>query len=132
MATDKPRFTITVDEELYKLIDDFKFQNRCKNQTQAVITLIESGLETMQLKTTTEEDKPELKFSAKEIDLIEKYRSLNKIGMEKANGYIEDLLDSPKYRIPDNLPMPDLNKIKERFDPQIKAFRKNQSGLVKK
>lgn len=67
-----------------------------------------------------------------EVKHISNYRSLNKSGKQKVDEYMEDLLDSPKYRIPDNLPIPDLEKIKQQFGPQIQAFRKNQSGPVKK
>lgn len=73
-----------------------------------------------------------LNFSVGELNHINKYCSLNELGRQKADEYIEDLLCSPKYRIPDNLPIPDLEKIKQQFGPQIQAFRKNQSGLVKK
>lgn len=71
-------------------------------------------------------------LSNNELDHIKKYRSLNKSGREKVDGYMDDLLDSPKYCIPGNLPMPDLEKIKEQFGPQIEAFRKNQKSLAKK
>jgi len=45
MATEKPRFTITVDEDLLKRIDDYRFDNRISNRTQAVIQLIEQALD---------------------------------------------------------------------------------------
>lgn len=45
MPTEKPRFTITVDEELLKAIDDFRFENRFENRTKAVIALMEKGIE---------------------------------------------------------------------------------------
>lgn len=44
MPTDKPRFTITVDEELDKAIEDYKYRTRAKNKTQAVIELVELGM----------------------------------------------------------------------------------------
>ena len=36
MATEKPRFTITMDENLLDQIDDYKFTNRIKNQSKAI------------------------------------------------------------------------------------------------
>ncbi|MBT2156677.1 hypothetical protein KK425_08690 [Clostridioides difficile] len=45
MATQKPRFTITVDDELLKEIDDFRFDKRFSTRTQATIELIKLGLE---------------------------------------------------------------------------------------
>ena len=44
MPTDKPRFTITVDDDLYNQITEYRFSNRMKNQTQAVLSLIDKGL----------------------------------------------------------------------------------------
>ena len=45
MPTDKPRYSITVDEELLKKIDDFRFENRYPNRTQATVELIRLGVE---------------------------------------------------------------------------------------
>jgi hypothetical protein len=44
MPTEKPRFTITMDESLFNQIEEFKFNGRYKNQTKAVLALIEKGL----------------------------------------------------------------------------------------
>lgn len=45
MATDKPRFSITVDEEMLKQIEDYRFEQRFPNRNQATIELIRLGLE---------------------------------------------------------------------------------------
>jgi len=45
MPTEMPRFTISIDEELLKKIDDFRFENRFPNRTQATLELIRKGLE---------------------------------------------------------------------------------------
>lgn len=39
MPTEKPRYTITLDEEMLKRIDDFRFENRFPNRTQATLEL---------------------------------------------------------------------------------------------
>ena len=44
MATEKPRFTITLDEELQRRINFFQHTHHHKSQTQAVIDLIGKGL----------------------------------------------------------------------------------------
>ena len=44
MSTDKPRFSITVDVELLKRVEDYRYENRCSNRTQAVLELIRLGL----------------------------------------------------------------------------------------
>lgn len=45
MPTEKPRFTITCDEELLNKIDDFWHENKFLNRTQATLELIRLGLE---------------------------------------------------------------------------------------
>ena len=43
MPTDKPRYTITLDKEMLKAIDDFRFERRYPNRTQATLELIRLG-----------------------------------------------------------------------------------------
>lgn len=45
MPTENPRFTLTVPEALYNRIKDYQYDNRLKNQTQAVLALIAKGLD---------------------------------------------------------------------------------------
>ncbi len=45
MPTEKPRFTITVTEEVLKEIDDFRYENRYPTRTQAVNELFRLGIE---------------------------------------------------------------------------------------
>lgn len=47
MPTDKPRFTITMNDSLFSQIENFKFNGHYKSQTKAVIALIEKGLDVM-------------------------------------------------------------------------------------
>lgn len=48
MPTKKPRYTITLDEEMLKKIDDFRFENRFPNRTQATLELIRIGMEALE------------------------------------------------------------------------------------
>ena len=48
MATAKPRYTITLDEEMLKKIDDYRFENRFPNRTQATLALIRLGIEALE------------------------------------------------------------------------------------
>ena len=45
MATDKPRYSITLDEEMFKEVEDFRFEHRYQTRNQATIELIRIGLE---------------------------------------------------------------------------------------
>ena len=47
MPTEKPRYTIIVDDELLKKIDDFRFENRYPSRSSATIELIRLGIEAL-------------------------------------------------------------------------------------
>ena len=44
MPTEKPRYTITVDEELLEQINDFRFENRYTSLSAATVELIRLGI----------------------------------------------------------------------------------------
>lgn len=48
MATNKPRFLVTVDEELFRKIDDFRFEHRYPSRSAAAAYLIQEGLKAAQ------------------------------------------------------------------------------------
>lgn len=54
MATNKTRFIITVDEELEKKIEDYRFNNRFPDRTKAILDLIEKGLQQVERDTAPE------------------------------------------------------------------------------
>lgn len=45
MPTEKPRITITVTPQQFSRIEDYRFGRKMKNQTQAILSLIERGLD---------------------------------------------------------------------------------------
>lgn len=45
MATEKPRFTITLDEELYKDVLDYKETNAISTQSKAIQRLVRLAVE---------------------------------------------------------------------------------------
>lgn len=45
MATDKPRYTVSVDKELFQKIEDFRFEHRFQTRSEATVELIKLGLE---------------------------------------------------------------------------------------
>lgn len=47
MPTNNPRVSFALSVDLLKQIDEFRYSNRIKNQTQAIITLINLGLESL-------------------------------------------------------------------------------------
>ena len=57
MPTEKPRYTITLDKEMLAKIDDFRFENRFPNRTQATLELIRIGMETLEKQRVEEAQK---------------------------------------------------------------------------
>lgn len=48
MATNKPRYTVSVDEELFQRIEDFRFEHRFQTRSEATVELIRLGLEALE------------------------------------------------------------------------------------
>lgn len=55
MATDKPRYTVSVDNELFKKIEDFRFEGRYQTRSEATVALIKLGLKSLKKE---KEEKP--------------------------------------------------------------------------
>ena len=49
MPTEKPRYTVIVDEEMLQAIDDFRFENRYPSRSAATLELIRLGLKQLEL-----------------------------------------------------------------------------------
>lgn len=47
MATDLPHFSITVDDELLAIIEDFQFRNHYPNRNMAINALLIAGAEAL-------------------------------------------------------------------------------------
>ena len=52
MPTEKPRYTVIVNPETLKQIDDYRFENRFPSRSSATVELIRIGI-----KTLAEQDK---------------------------------------------------------------------------
>ena len=53
MPTEKPRYTIIVDHDLLKQIDDFRFENRYPSRSAATLELIRLGIEQLRREQKT-------------------------------------------------------------------------------
>lgn len=53
MPTEKPRYTIIVDNDLLKQIDDFRFENRFPSRSAATLDLIRRGIEQLRKEQET-------------------------------------------------------------------------------
>ena len=78
MATDKPRFSLTLDPDMLAKVLDYKERNHLSTQNKAVQQLIALGIQ------ETQEGSGLVTFTLKpdEQALVEDYRLLNKEGRE--------------------------------------------------
>lgn len=61
VPTEKPRFCITVDNELMERIDDFRFKYRYNSRSQATLHLIRLGLDALKAKEDAAKKSEKLK-----------------------------------------------------------------------
>ncbi len=47
MATERPRYTVSVNNEMFKEIENFRFENRYQTRSEATVELIRRGLESL-------------------------------------------------------------------------------------
>ena len=57
MATDRHRYTVSVDDELFKEIEDFRFKNRYATRSEATVELLKLGLKALQEQMQKENEK---------------------------------------------------------------------------
>ena len=48
MATNKPRYTVSVDNDLFQKIEDFRFEHRFQTRSEATVELIRLGLKVLE------------------------------------------------------------------------------------
>lgn len=59
MPTSKPRYTVIVDEDLLKEIDDFRFEKRYPSRSAATLELIRLGIEHLKEQEKAEKEAPD-------------------------------------------------------------------------
>lgn len=91
MATNKNRFSITVDDELYKKIEDFQFERRIKSQSKAVNELMLIGLSA--LMDNDIKIGPDL--NDYDMQLISSYNALDKDG----KAFVIEVINKETQRI---------------------------------
>lgn len=73
MATSRPRYTVSVDDDLFQKIEDFRYSHRYKNRADATVALIARGLSDV---LGSSKSSSELCITDPcEISLIKAYRS---------------------------------------------------------
>lgn len=92
MATDKPRFTITLDPALLDRVLDYKDKNHLSTQSKAIQKLVELGIKDMKQSSPV----PALILSEDEQELITKYQQLTDLNKGRVLQQIDTLLDGQK------------------------------------
>lgn len=99
MPTQKPQYTIILDDELLKKVDDFQFNNRYRSRSSATVELIKIAMDTFEGKEPKEPQKKEPALSEQEENLIALYRQLDERRQE-------ELLDYANYKRAQNKTTP--------------------------
>ena len=77
MPTNKPRTMITFnDEALYKAVDEYRFTNRFRSQNEAVMDLINKGIEKLMSETPIE---PAEKLSDEDRQVLNAYHAADPV-----------------------------------------------------
>lgn len=97
MPTQKPRVTFTISEEELARVEDFRFSNKMKNQTQAILRLIELGLEDY-LPTSPDDNKKSPSLQEGDDELLNLFHQLDDRDQGRIIGRMEQMLEGEKYQ----------------------------------
>lgn len=98
MATDRPRFTISMDTETLKRVEDYRYSRRISTQSKAILELVVEGLKEQDIGLDTGSTSSLVEeVSKSELELLRNFRLLNDEGQYKLSDYADDLISSKKY-----------------------------------
>ena len=114
MATNKPRFSITVDTATLERVEDYQHNNRIKTQNKAIMELIRKGLEELENEIT------EGGVSNAAMQLAEEYDRLDSHGKAAVRGLMDEELNRmetlERLAMLDNLDLEPEPKVVNLFD----------------
>ncbi|MPN22544.1 hypothetical protein SDC9_169927 [bioreactor metagenome] len=58
MTTKRPRYTVSVDNEIFQKIEDFRFEHRFQTRSEATVALIRMGIEALKEQEKAQKNKP--------------------------------------------------------------------------
>lgn len=93
MATNKPRFSVTFEEESYRKIQEYRKENGISTQSKAVARLIEIALNEIYAEGQAVEDND----CVLRKTLLENFDQLNREGQENLVETSDDMVLSGKY-----------------------------------
>ena len=90
MATEKPRFSITMDNEMLRQVEDYQFKNRFKSQSKAIIDLVRCGLAEL---NADDENKKTPLYSSEAMRLAGEYDTLDIHGKQTVRAVMDSELE---------------------------------------
>ena len=99
MPTEKPRITITMSNEQLERIDEYRYNGRMKNQTQAILSLIDKGFDVLASSNTSSSapSKKAPSVSDEAMRMARDYDKLDNWGRQA----VRDLTDTELARMED-------------------------------
>ena len=98
MPTQKPRITFALSENEYSQLEEYRFSHKFKNQSQAILHLINLGLS----EHLTSNDSLDLSsaptLSKEAQELLPKFENLDTADKYRIIGQVEGLLMGDKYQ----------------------------------
>lgn len=92
MPTEKPRVTITMSNDQFESIDNYRYAHKMKNQTQAILSLIENGLSKLE-QTAPAHNKKSPSYSDEALTIASDYTSLDSHGKAAIRALMDEELN---------------------------------------
>ena len=83
MLPTKTQYSINIENELLKKIDDFQFENRYRSRSSATVELIKIAMQTLEGKEPEEPQEKKPALSEQEENLLALYRQLDEKRQEE-------------------------------------------------
>ena len=90
MATDKPRFSVTMDEDLFRQVEDYRYKNQFNTQSKAIIALVRNGLAELVDQGPVIDSKNAPSLSDEALQVARDYQGLDKWGRRVVRSVISD------------------------------------------
>ena len=105
MPTKKKRITFAISDDEFSQLEEYRYKYRLKNQSQAIIKLVEIGLEDALKELEQKETAPAPPPLSKEAqELLPKFEQLEQPDKYRIIGQVEGLLMQEKYAAKEKTP----------------------------
>lgn len=95
MATDRPRFSVTMSEEMHQSVNDFWHKNKFPTQTKAITRLLELGIAALDEAGACDGQKTPPQFDSDGGKSL--YEALDEIDRAEIRGEMRQMLKAAKY-----------------------------------